>query len=311
MAVPKLGGYNFLIRLRSWLEGLEDRVDAVEVSGHPNLAAHETLGLASDADLTTHAGDTTDVHGIADTLDLLDSTHLVAGDPHPGYLTPAEADAAYQPTDADLSAIAALSTTAFGRSLLALADASALRTAAGTVIGTDVQAQDAELSALAALVSAADRLPYFTGSGAAALATFTQAARDLLDDANAAAMRATLGLVIGTDVAAQGDSRFTQVSIDVRTASYSLVVADAGRFQSMNVAGANTLTVPTNTAQAIPVGTVIPFGQYGAGQTTLTPADGTVTIRNRSGLKTAGQYAKGELTKIATNEWWAGGDLTT
>lgn len=39
----------------------------------------------------------------------------------------------YQPLDSDLTAIAALSTTAFGRALLALADAAALRTYAGIV----------------------------------------------------------------------------------------------------------------------------------------------------------------------------------
>jgi len=37
----------------------------------------------------------------------------------------------FQPLDSDLTAIAALSTTAFGRALLTLADAAALRTAAG------------------------------------------------------------------------------------------------------------------------------------------------------------------------------------
>lgn len=37
----------------------------------------------------------------------------------------------YQPLDSDLSAIAALATVAFGRSLLTLADAAALRTLAG------------------------------------------------------------------------------------------------------------------------------------------------------------------------------------
>lgn len=104
-----------------------------------------------------------------------------------------------QPLDSDLTAIAALSTTSFGRSLLEAANAGALRMLAGTVIGTDVQAYDAELAAIAGLTSAADKLPYFTGSGAASLATFTAAARALLDDANAAAMLATLGIVAGTD----------------------------------------------------------------------------------------------------------------
>lgn len=57
----------------------------------------------------------------------------------------------YQPLDSDLTAIAALTTTSFGRSLLALADAAALRSSAGVVIGTDVEAHDADLTTIAGL----------------------------------------------------------------------------------------------------------------------------------------------------------------
>jgi hypothetical protein len=89
----------------------------------------------------------------------------------------------YQPLDSDLTNIAALSTTNYGRNLLTLSDAAALRSNAGLVIGTNVQAWDSDLDAIAALPT-------------------TSYGRGLLTLSDAAALRSNAGLVIGTNVQA-------------------------------------------------------------------------------------------------------------
>lgn len=101
---------------------------------------------------------------------------------------------------------------------------------------------------------------------------------------------------------------FTTVATNARTASYTLVLTDQSKVIEINNASANTLTIPTNASVPFPIGTYILFIQTGAGQTTITPFDGTVTVNSTPGLKTRTQWSSATIIKRGTNSWVVMGD---
>ena len=117
---------------------------------------------------------------------------------------------------------------------------------------TAYQPADTELTALAGLTSAADTLPYFTGAGTAALATLTTAGRALIDDADAAAQRATLGLanLLSANAyfakATPGAVAWTKTGNGTATTSQSLLVEVNGLV--LAIAASTTITMPTLVA---------------------------------------------------------------
>ncbi len=100
--------------------------------------------------------------------------------------------------------------------------ATQVRTLLQLVIGTNVQAWAGILDTIATLTPAADRLPYFTGSGSAAMATFSAFIRTLMDDADAATARATLGVSIGSNVQAW-DADLDTLAANITANGQSLV----------------------------------------------------------------------------------------
>jgi hypothetical protein len=86
--------------ITDFAEQVDDRVDALVAAG---------TGISKTYN---DAGNTLTIAN-TDTGSAAVATHVAAGDPHPQYLTATEGNAAYQPLDADLSAVAALGANGF------------------------------------------------------------------------------------------------------------------------------------------------------------------------------------------------------
>jgi hypothetical protein len=237
-------------------------LEALSTTGVPKRTGADAWSLFTVSSFAETLLDDTSAGGMQTTLGLVPGTNVQAYDAELAALasTTSAADALPYFTGSGTASTTTLSS--FARGLIDDTSAGAMQTTLGLVIGTNVQAYDAELAALAGLTSAADALPYFTGSGTAAVTTLTTTARGLLDDTSQGAMQTTLGLVIGTNVQAY----------DAELAAIAGLTSAANKLPYFTGSGTAAVTDLTSTARNL-----LDDTSEGAMRTTLSAATTTQT----------------------------------
>ena len=151
---------------------------------------------------------------------------------------------------------------------------------------------DAELQALSSVTSAADALPYFTGSGTASVTTLSSFGRSLIDDADAAAARTTLG------VDAAGTDNSTDVTL-------------AGSYDYLTISGQaitlGQIDLATDVTGSLPNGNLANSTvSYGGVQLSLGGSDATPAFD----LTDATNYPASSLSGTVANNQLANSTIT-
>lgn len=224
----------------------------------------------------------------------------------------------YQPLDSDLTAIAALTTTSYGRAFLALADAAAGRTALGlgtaaTSASTDFQSVDSDLTAIAALSTTSFGRSLLTAATAAAAATligvgtgdspqFTAIEVGAATDTTLA--RASAGVlqvegnrlfaVGGTDVPVADGGTGASTAAGAAT-NLGLGTGDSPQFTAVNVGDASDTTITRASAGVI---AVEGKNAYLVGGTDVAVTDGGTGSSTAAGAATALGLGTGDSPQL-------------
>jgi len=276
----------------------------------------------SDTSITTHNNDTTSVHGIADTSILVTTTgsQTLTNKTITSPTGLVKADVGLNNVDNTSDANKPVSTAT--QAALDLKAPLADPTFTGTVSGVtkahvglgnvdntadaSKPVSTAQSTAIAtakaeAIADATSQVNALLSGAPAALNTLDELAAALGDDANfAASVTTNLGLKVDS-----------LTPISQKTSSYTLSsLTERDDLIEMGSASALTLTIPTDATLNFPIGTSIDILQTGAGQVTIDPVSGTVTVNATPGLKLRTTWSSCTLLKRAANTWVVFGDLS-
>lgn len=105
--------------------------------------------------------------------------------------------------------------------------------------------------------------------------------------------------------------------VDVNTVTnttYTIAATDIGDIIKFDNVSSIAVTLPTNAAVPIVVGTILTLVQWGVGTVSITPASGVtiyqepgVEVTSPSMISTRAQYTKVQLTKVGDDEWLSDG----
>lgn len=156
------------------------------------------------------------------------------------------------------------------------------------------------LTSLAGVSSAADQVPYFTGVGVMGVTALTPAARALLDDASAAAMRTTLGVAAAPASSVYGTYGGSANALTVTAGLSGIAIGAEIRFRA-TAANTGSATLNVDGTGAIPcrtiTGAVLPAGYIRTTVDTVARYDGTYWVLGREIER--GSNANGEYVRFA------------
>lgn len=191
--------------------------------------------------------------------------------------------------------------------------ASGARTALGVEPGTNVQAFDALLQSIAGLTTVANQIIYTTGTDVVAVATITTYGRSLIDDADAAAARTTLGLGSLATASSVNDANWSGADLSIANGGTGASTAAAALTALGAAASAITITAGTglsgggnltaNRSFSVDYGTAAGTAAQGNDSRIVNAVPNTRTVAAGTGLTGGGALSANVALAVDSTVW--------